>query len=122
MLERVGVCIAPCTRLERFLIPRSERLSERSTLVLTSLAGGNKHGYALIKDVESFSGVKLGPGTLYAALSRLEQEGLIRALPESDRRRPYEITAAGTDALAARLSESVRVARLGLSRLGMASR
>jgi len=97
-------------------------LSERSTLVLTSLAGGNKHGYALIKDVESFSGVKLGPGTLYAALSRLEQEGLIRALPESDRRRPYEITAAGTDALAARLSESVRVARLGLSRLGMASR
>jgi DNA-binding PadR family transcriptional regulator len=103
-------------------IPKSERLSERSTLVLTSLAGGDKHGYALIKDIESFSGVKLGPGTLYAALARLEREGLIQALPEADRRRPYQITAAGTETLTTRLSETARIAQLGLARIGVASR
>jgi len=101
-------------------IPKSERLSERSTLVLTSLAGGYKHGYALIKDVEGFSGVKLGPGTLYAALARLEREGLIEALPETERRRPYQITTAGTEVLTARLSDSARIARLGLTRIRVA--
>ena len=49
------------------------RLPERSVLVLTSLAGGDKHGYALIKDIEAFSGVTLGPGTLYGALARVER-------------------------------------------------
>ncbi len=42
--------------------------SDRSVLVLTSLASGPKHGYALIKDIEEFSGVKMGPGTLYGCL------------------------------------------------------
>ena len=42
--------------------------SDRGMLVLTSLAGGPKHGYALIKDIEGFAGVTLGPGTLYGAL------------------------------------------------------
>jgi DNA-binding PadR family transcriptional regulator len=96
-------------------------LSERSTLVLTSLAGGYKHGYALIKDIENFSSVKLGPGTLYAALARLEREGLIESLPEAERRRPYQITAAGTDALAAHLAESARIANLGLARIRTAN-
>lgn len=96
-------------------------MSERSTLVLTSLAGGRKHGYALIKDIEGFSGVRLGPGTLYAALARLEREDLIVALPADDRRRPYEITAAGTEALSARLTESARIAQLGLARIAMVS-
>jgi len=96
-------------------------LSARSALVLTSLAGGDKHGYALIKDIESFSGMKLGPGTLYAALARLEREGLIEALPEADRRRPYRITAAGTDALSAQLAESLRIAQLGLARIRTAN-
>ncbi len=90
-------------------------------LVLTSLAGGHKHGYALIKDIEGFSGVKLGPGTLYAALARLEREGLIEALPEADRRRPYEITAAGTQVLAARLADTAKIAQLGLARIRMAN-
>ena len=55
----------------------------RSLLVLTSLAGGPKHGYAITVDVEEFAGVKLGPGTLYGALSRLEGRGLIeRSLPK----------------------------------------
>jgi DNA-binding PadR family transcriptional regulator len=91
--------------------------SDRSVLVLTSLAGGPKHGYALIKDIEAFSGVKMGPGTLYGCLSKLEEAGLIEPLPTEDRRHPYRITAQGSATLGVRLSESARVARLGLKRL-----
>jgi len=45
--------------------------SDRSVLVLTSLAGGPKHGYALIKDIEGFASIKPGPGTLYACIAKL---------------------------------------------------
>jgi DNA-binding PadR family transcriptional regulator len=69
--------------------------SDRSVLILTSLADGPKHGYALIKDIESFAGIKMGPGTLYGSLSKLERAGLVEALPAEDRRRPYRITSAG---------------------------
>ena len=91
--------------------------SDRSVLVLTSLADGPKHGYALIKDIEAFAGLKMGPGTLYGCLSKLEEAGLIEALPAQDRRHPYRITAQGSATLGARLSESARIARLGLKRL-----
>jgi DNA-binding PadR family transcriptional regulator len=86
-------------------------------LVLTSLASGPKHGYALIKDVEDFAGVKMGPGTLYGCLTKLEEAGLIEALPAQDRRHPYRITAQGSATLRERLSESARIAKLGLQRL-----
>ena len=55
--------------------------SDRSILILTSLADGPKHGYALIKDIEDFAGTKLGAGTLYGALAKLERAGLVEALP-----------------------------------------
>jgi DNA-binding PadR family transcriptional regulator len=86
-------------------------------LVLTSLAEGPKHGYAITQDVEELSGVALGPGTLYGALARLEGQGLIEALPEEDRRRPYRITAAGSDALQSQLETFEQVAKVGLKRL-----
>ena len=92
-------------------------LTEPVVLVLTSLADGPKHGYALAKDIESFSGAKLGPGTLYGALSRLEDRGWIEALPAEDRRRPYQITASGAECLARHLETAQRVASTGLSRL-----
>jgi DNA-binding PadR family transcriptional regulator len=95
--------------------------SDRSILILTSLADCPKHGYALIKDVESFAGVKLGAGTLYSALAKLERAGLVEALPAEERRRPYRITAAGRDFLYARLTESVRIAEVGLRRIAVAS-
>lgn len=60
--------------------------SDRSVLILTSLAGSSKHGYALIKDIEEFAGVKLGAGTLYGALAVLERAGLVEALPAEERR------------------------------------
>jgi DNA-binding PadR family transcriptional regulator len=91
--------------------------TEPVVLVLTSLADGPKHGYALAKDIESFAGAKLGPGTLYGALSRLEDRGWIEALPAQERRRPYRITAAGADSLARHLETAQRIARTGLSRL-----
>lgn len=95
--------------------------SDRSILILTSLAEWPKHGYALIKDIESFAGVKLGAGTLYSALARLEQAGLVEALPAEDRRHPYRITAAGREFLYTRLSESARIAEVGLQRIAAAT-
>jgi DNA-binding PadR family transcriptional regulator len=89
-------------------------------LVLTSLAEGPKHGYAITQDVEQLAGVRLGPGTLYGALARLEGNGLIEALPAEDRRRPYRLTGAGSAALSEQLHALQRVARSGLDRLRLA--
>ena len=91
--------------------------TEPIVLVLTSLAEGPKHGYALAKDIEGFAGIKLGPGTLYGALSRLEDRGWIEALPADDRRRPYRMTTRGAENLAAHLAAAQRVATTGLRRL-----
>ena len=93
------------------------RPNEPSVLILTSLAGGAKHGYALTKDIASFAGVRLAPGTLYEALSRLEALGMIEALPSTDRRRPYQLTAAGATALQEHLQVQRQVADVGLRRL-----
>ena len=93
------------------------RYAGPATLILSSLAEGAKHGYALTKDVEEFAGVRLAPGTLYEALARLESQGLIRALESDDRRRPYELTAAGAAALRAHLDAQRRVTDTGLRRL-----
>jgi DNA-binding PadR family transcriptional regulator len=88
-----------------------------ATLILSSLADGAKHGYALTKDIEAFAGVRLAPGTLYEALSRLEGQGLIEALASDHRRRPYRLTAAGAEALHAHLQAQRHVADVGLRRL-----
>ena len=93
------------------------RSSGPASLILSSLADGPKHGYALTKDVQAFSGVRLAPGTLYEALSRLESQGLIEALESQDRRRPYRLTAAGAAALRSHLDDQRRVADVGLRRL-----
>jgi len=88
-----------------------------SLLVLSSLAGGPKHGYALMKDVEDFASVTLGPGTVFGCLARLEERGLVEALEPEDRRHPYRLTAAGAAALEAQLSELERVTATGSRRL-----
>jgi DNA-binding PadR family transcriptional regulator len=96
------------------------RSTDPGLLVLTSLADGPKHGYAITADVEEFAGVRLGPGTLYGALARLESRGLIEALPAEDRRRPYKLTADGSAALAQELEQLQEVTRHGLDRLRVA--
>ncbi len=93
------------------------RYAGPATLILSSLADGPKHGYALTKDVEDFAGVRLAPGTLYEALSRLESQGLIEALAPEDRKRPYRLTAAGATALRAHLDAQRRATETGLRRL-----
>ena len=93
------------------------RFGQPAVLILVSLGDGPKHGYALIKDIEGFAGATVGPGTLYAALSRLEKRGLIEALPEQDRRRPYRLTAAGAEAARSYLRHARQVTSTGLARL-----
>jgi DNA-binding PadR family transcriptional regulator len=93
------------------------RYAGPATLILSSLAGGAKHGWALTTDIEDFAGVRLQPGTLYGALTRLEQGGLIEALAADGRRRPYRLTAGGATALEAQLASQRRVADVGLRRL-----
>jgi DNA-binding PadR family transcriptional regulator len=94
-------------------------LPQRGVLILTSLAEGPKHGYSLIKDIEQFAGVTLGPGTMYGALARLEDAGLVKALPAQQRRHPYQITAAGTAALTGQLRRDEQITRVGLARIGV---
>jgi DNA-binding PadR family transcriptional regulator len=93
------------------------RFSDPSLLILASLAGGPKHGYAMIEDIAEVGGVRLGPGTLYGALARLEQRGLIEALPAEERRRPYQITGLGAAVLREQLTQLERFAAIGLRRL-----
>ena len=99
----------------------SERSTDPGLLVLSSLAGGPKHGYAITQDVEKVSGVKLGPGTLYGALSRLEGKGLIEPMAAEHRRKPYRLTSEGSAALSDQLEMLGRVVETGLDRLRVAA-
>src|SRR5512136_3356163 len=93
------------------------RFSDPALLILASLAGGEKHGYAMMEDIEATTGVHLGPGTLYGAISRLEGEGLIEALPATDRRRPYRLTMQGAAFLRHYLASLQQFVSLGYQRL-----
>lgn len=92
--------------------------SDPGLLLLISLSGGPNHGHGMLLDVASFAGVRLGPGTLYGALSRLEQDGLVEALPLEGRRRPYRLTDAGLAALRGRLTGLNAAVSIGLARVG----
>lgn len=93
-------------------------MTDPTLLVLASLAEDDKHGYAIMQDIETFAGVKLGPGTLYGAITRLEQRGWIKPVAtKDDRRQPYRITASGREYLTEHLTNLNRVVKTGLSRL-----
>ena len=93
------------------------RFSEPALLILISLAEGPKHGYAMTQDIEHVSGQKLGPGTLYGAIARLEEREWIEPLPAEDRRRPYKLTQAGHRVLKARLEGLRAMTKIGHARL-----
>ena len=93
------------------------RFSDPALFVLVSLAGGEKHGYAMIEDIEETCGARPGPGTLYGAIARLERRRLVEPLATEERRRPYRLTAAGASALERRLWALQGLARAGLGRL-----
>ena len=93
-------------------------MSDPGLLILASLAEGDKHGYALMEDIESFAGVRLGPGTLYGAITRLDQKGWIRAVASpNERRQPYTLTAAGRTHLQEELSALEKIVKTGTRRL-----
>lgn len=102
-------------------------LSRSLLYLLLALQQGERHGYAVKKRVEELSGgvVKMGPGTLYAAIQRAEEQRLIVESddrpPEEDdqrQRRYYELTDLGREALASevdRLGAFVASARSALA-------
>ncbi len=77
----------------------------------------SKHGYAMMRDIETFAGVRIGPGTLYTAITRLIEKKLIAPTSSPGRQRPYRLTANGAARLAEQLKEMRRVAAVGLTRL-----
>ncbi len=106
-------------RIKRGLMDINDfgHFSNPSLLILASLAGGEKHGYAMMEDIRVMTGLRLGAGTLYGAITRLEQSGLIESLPVDERRRPYRLTAEGATLLHQTLADLEKFASLGLKRL-----
>ena len=92
-------------------------MNDPAILVLSSLAEGQKHGYAMMEDIQRFAGIRLGPGTLYGAITRLEQRGWIRAVASRDRRQPYALTASGRAYLEEQVSALDQVVRTAQGRL-----
>jgi DNA-binding PadR family transcriptional regulator len=86
-------------------------------LVLVSLASGPRHGHAIMLDVAGFAGVRLGPGTLYGAIGRLESDRLIEPMAAEGRRRPYRLTDEGRVRLGERLRGLDEAVRTGKRRL-----
>lgn len=81
--------------------------------VLLVLADGPLHGYGIMRRVEEESGIRMGPGTVYGTLQRLEESGLVHDAGEDDtdprRRRRFALTPGGRSALR---NEVVRIQRL----------
>src|SRR6185503_18349503 len=97
--------------------PKTGPASDPELLILSSLADGPKHGYAIMIDVETFADVRIGPGTLYTAITRLVEKKLIAPTTSPGRQRPYKLTSKGVTALHEQLSSMKRVASIGLLRL-----
>ncbi len=102
------------------------RYGEPAHIILLSLASGPKHGYALTQDILSDTGIKLGPGTLYGAITKMAAQGLIEPVPEpksnntstvNSRRRTYRITAQGREALNSYVATWSRIMDIGKLRL-----
>ncbi|GMV23473.1 MAG: PadR family transcriptional regulator [Acidimicrobiia bacterium] len=93
------------------------RFSEPAFNILVALADGPKHGYAMTLDIETMTGTRPGPGTLYGAIARLEQRKWIEPLPAEERRRPYRLTQAGQRVLRARLDALRQVTKIAQARL-----
>ena len=100
--------------------PDLGRFSGPALAILTCLADGPKHGYAMIAESREL-GIELGLGTLYGALNRLERLGLIEALPAEDRRRPYRLTPAGAAYHQAELARLKRLIAVGQHKWEVAS-
>jgi len=87
-------------------------------LILTALAAEPMHGHRMQSEIEALSGRPVGPGTLYGAINRLEDDGFIRPGPPRGRRRPYELTDEGRRRLAEEVARARHVVDTAQQRLG----
>jgi DNA-binding PadR family transcriptional regulator len=98
-------------------------LQEPTFLILTALLAEPLHGYALLKEIEGMTGgrVRLRVGTLYAALDRLTDEGLVtvhaEAMVDGRLRRTYRVTGSGSSVLRAEAGRMSTLARTARARL-----
>jgi DNA-binding PadR family transcriptional regulator len=92
-------------------------MSDPTLLVLASLTDGDKHGYAMMEDIERFAGMRLGPGTLYGAITRLEERGWIKPVAARERRQPYTLTSSGREYLKTQLGTLDRLLKTASRRL-----
>lgn len=97
-------------------------MRDPTLLVLASLADGEKHGYAIMLDIQGFAGLQIAPGTLYGAITRMEESGWIQAVEFGERRRPYRMTAAGRSYLKGHIASLDKVVREAMGRLRKARR
>jgi DNA-binding PadR family transcriptional regulator len=93
--------------------------------ILLALAGGDKHGYGIMRDVAEDTGnkVRLGPGTLYGSIQTLLEAGYVEELGErsapaaaDERRRYYRLSSAGRTALKAEVARMSGLLRLATSK------
>ena len=102
-ISRAAFGTLTLAKASRDLLASLGRFSEPALHILIALADGPKHGYAMMLEIESLSGSRPGPGTLYGAIARLEERGWIAPLAADDRRRPYRLTSTGRSVLRVRL-------------------
>jgi len=100
-------------------LAKKSKFSEPALFILISLAEEDRHGYAIMEDIEESYDIKLGPGTLYGAIARLEKAGYISAIESQDRKKPYKLTEEGQIYLTEQIKEIQKVTSLGLRRLGL---
>src|SRR5579863_7855877 len=109
----------------RHVVPHpleNKPFSEPVLLILTSLADQPRHGYALLKEIESLSGgrVRMSTGTLFGALRRLLEDGWIERFDQEDtsrQKQAYRLTAAGRGHLQLELDRMKHLTRAGFARL-----
>jgi DNA-binding PadR family transcriptional regulator len=91
---------------------------EAAVWIMVALADQPKHGYAIMKDIQDLGGFSMRPGTLYAALMRMERAQLVEEIQTHDyRRRPFKLTEAGRKRLGADLKTLAALASTGVRRL-----
>lgn len=93
-------------------------LSEATYYIMLALAKP-MHGYGIMQTIGEISegAVRIGPGTLYGAISTLEKEKLIEKVREENRRKVYQLTSKGRAVLSAQLDRLLQMAKLGRNAL-----
>jgi DNA-binding PadR family transcriptional regulator len=108
--------------MKRYISPESKPLTEPVLLILLSLANSPRHGYALLKDIETLSRgrVRLSTGTLYGALRRLLEDSWIERFAQEDTAREkqaYRLTISGRTQLNGELDRMKQLTRAAAARL-----